>query len=526
MKLTYVSHACLLMEHKNISVVTDPWFNGPAYLNQWHVFPRPVDTAFTTRVTDIILTHGHEDHLHVPTLKLMNKDARVYYPYTWKAGTKELLKSIGFSKIEEVPSFKKIRLSDNMAFTFIVNGLDAFAVYEYEDKVIVNLNDALNASHWSFVEIFARMIRSRWKTVDLLICGLGGASYFPNTVHAPMKDDYEIAQLREQFLAHKCCEIMEEIKPLCVMPFVPGFALLEKDKMWINKMRFSRNRLQQYYLDHFNKNSAIEFVSPLPGDFLDLDTPEEMWHKVSPYHKQVIDDNFSHLVEEQYSEEIKLANTYKIQSAEKAYSLAKKLNSIFPVSRSGISEDLLKQVNFVIQLLDVEEEIYIYCYYKEGEIVSETATEIPSSANLKITTHTWKLDYAIKELWGGDVFFIGYGADICVLEESCLIDNIDIVSIRLLSRFPSASRTMRHEPVRAIKYLTGNPAYAALAFKQKLYTRGNPNKLPFNERSHWVNKGKCDVCRLCDIPLLSDEFGNILMEKEEARNKESDIVSR
>ncbi len=90
MKLTYVSHACLLMEHESACVVTDPWFNGPAYLNQWHVFPRPVSTNFTSEVTHIILTHGHEDHLHIPTLKLMNKNANVYFPYTWSAGTKQL----------------------------------------------------------------------------------------------------------------------------------------------------------------------------------------------------------------------------------------------------------------------------------------------------------------------------------------------------------------------------------------------------------------------------------------------------
>src|SRR5688572_9012183 len=107
MKLTYISHACLLMEHENATVITDPWFNGPAYHNQWFVFPKPADTGFTEYITHVILTHGHEDHLHVPTLKLLNKNARIYYPYTWMGGTRQLLQSIGFTNIEEVHSFKK-----------------------------------------------------------------------------------------------------------------------------------------------------------------------------------------------------------------------------------------------------------------------------------------------------------------------------------------------------------------------------------------------------------------------------------
>lgn len=510
MKLTYVSHASLLIEHQNLKVLTDPWFNGPAYLNQWHVFPKPVDTSFNSTVTHLILTHGHEDHLHVPTLELMNKNAIVYFPFTWKNGTKELLQSIGFKHIEEIPSFKKIKLADDLFMTFIVNGLDAFVVYECEGKVYVNLNDALNASHWSFIEIFTKMIRKRWNKVDLLICGLGGASYFPNTVHAPGKDDHEIALLREQFLAHKFCEIVEEIKPVDVLPFVPGFALLENDKQWINKVRFPRHNLKEYYRTYFDKNSEMEFYNLLPGDSIE----KNKWNKTSPYHAQVIDDNLSHLLAEQYPDEIAKANSFEIKNEKVVYDLAAQLQTILPLSSSGIADELLKQINFVISFHDVKEKIFIHCYYENEKLKTKIVNEIPAESNLKFSTYTDRLEFALKELWGGDVFFIGYGGDIDVLDDSCLKDNIDIVSIRLLSRFPAASHTMMREPVRAVKYFANNPSYAYLAVKQKIQMRGNMNKLPYNERAHWINKGKCDVCMLCDIPLLSDEFGEAIGEEK------------
>jgi hypothetical protein len=170
----------------------------------------------------------------------------------------------------------------------------------------------------------------------------------------------------------------------------------------------------------------------------------------------------------------------------------------------------LKQVNFGICFNDIKEDIFIHCYYTSRGLKAEAVLEWPANANLKITTQTFKLDYAIKEEWGGDVFFIGYGADIDILDQKCLKDNLDIVSIRLLSRFPAASYNMMREPIRAAKYLLNNPDFATLAIKQKIVTRGNPNKLPYNERAHWINKSKCDVCKLCDIPLLSDEFAGLL----------------
>lgn len=512
MKLTYVSHASLFMESGNLRVLTDPWYFGPAYLDQWHVFPKPVDTSFIENITHLILTHGHEDHLHVETLKHVNKDAVVYFPYTWKDGSKELIQSLGFTDVREVQSQQTVRLSQDMSMTFVVNGLDAFVVYECEGKVYVNLNDALNAAHWAFIEIFVDIINKRWKKVDLLICGLGGASYFPNTVHAPGKNDEEIALLREQFLAHKFCELVEEILPVDVLPFVPGFALLEKDKQWINGMKFSRHELEQYYRDYFDANTTMRFMGLQPGDYLqDLE-----WVKASPYHEEAINDNVSHLLEKYYADEIRRCNTHKPQSREMLSSLREKLQNILPISTVGIAQELLEQINFVIQLKDVEEEIYIHCMFQDGKLVTRVVAKLPANVNLRIRTYSDRLRYALDELWGGDVFYIGYGADIDVLDDSCLKDNIDIVSLRLLSRFPKASATMLRQPIRAFKYLSHNPKFAQLAFKQKIVMRGNMNKLPYNEREHWINKGKCDVCRLCDIPLMSDEFGDALLKEKES----------
>jgi hypothetical protein len=204
------------------------------------------------------------------------------------------------------------------------------------------------------------------------------------------------------------------------------------------------------------------------------------------------------------------ANNFEIQPSSVVHELQNQLQAIIPVSRSGIAKELLQQINFVISLKDVQEALFIHCYFENDELTTKLVSEIPTSSNLTIKTYSFRLKHALTELWGGDVFFIGYGADIYVTDESCLKDNIDIVSLRLLSRFPAASRTMVREPVRAARYLSTNRTYAYLAVKQKIQMRGNLNKLPYNERAHWINKGKCDVCRLCDIPLLSDDFGEQL----------------
>ena len=73
MKIKYVSHACLFIETLDTKIIIDPWFNGPAYQQRWNVFPKPVDIDFIKEVDYIVITHGHEDHLHAETLKLFSR---------------------------------------------------------------------------------------------------------------------------------------------------------------------------------------------------------------------------------------------------------------------------------------------------------------------------------------------------------------------------------------------------------------------------------------------------------------------
>src|SRR6185295_3003982 len=141
MKLHYVSHASLMFETEHSCIVVDPWFNGPAYHNQWHVFPKPVNTGFTKKATHVILTHGHEDHLHLPTLELFDKNAEVYFPYMWKGDTIPAIKKLGFQSVIEAVSYRSYSLDADTTVTYLANGLDAIAVFEHKGKVFVDLND-------------------------------------------------------------------------------------------------------------------------------------------------------------------------------------------------------------------------------------------------------------------------------------------------------------------------------------------------------------------------------------------------
>ena len=522
MKTEYVSHACLYVETSDTKILIDPWFNGPSYQQQWNVFPKPVNTAFISDIDCIVLTHGHEDHLHADTLKLFSRDTKILYPYQWKDSAIIFLEELGFKNIRECMSYEAMQLSDTTKVTFVANSLDAIVVVEDKDEVMMDLNDALNAHHKKIIWWLTAGLKKQWPHIDYLVCGLGGAGYFPNTVHFSGKDDLEIGLLRERFLAHKFCEVVKELQPRNVVSFVPGFALLDEKKQWINEARFDRENLAAYYKEHFEENSGVNFLHPFPGDTIQ-DNQMEM---LSPYHALYATRSVTELVKEQYGAEMHIYNQIDDVSEDRAERVFQALQKFLPEASSAFPDNVLSRVNFDLYLIDMKTDPYFHIHYQNGALAMSRKDKPSAGTNLRIETKTKHLEFSMENEWGGDVFMIGYAADIFVLDEIALKNNLDIVSLRLLCRFPYASRELIKNPLRGLRFIASNPAMSALLIKNKIMTNGDPNKIPHNERSHWINRSKCEVCMACDLPLLSYSLGEIIEEDEETVYSENVVLGK
>lgn len=520
MKTEYVSHACLYIETSDTKILIDPWFNGPSYQEQWNVFPKPVNTDFISDVDYIVITHGHEDHLHADTLKLFSLDTPILYPYQWKDSAIVFLKELGFKNIRECKSYETVSLTAATKVTFVANSLDAIVVVEDGDEVLMDLNDALNAHQKMIIRRLTVGLKKQWQRIDYLVCGLGGAGYFPNTVHFSGKNDWEIGLLRERFLAHKFCELVKELQPLNVVSFVPGFALLDEKKQWINEARFDRNNLEAYYKEHFDESSKIGFIHPYPGDTIQNNTMET----VSPYHGLFEKYSMTEVIKQQYSAEMAQYNRTDDVSEKRASDVFSALQKFLPEASSAFPEEVQSLVNFDLYMIDMKTDPYFHIHYKNGELAISRKSQPSAGTNLRIETKTKHLEFSMDNEWGGDVFMIGYAADIFVIDEIALKNNLDIVSLRLLCRFPYASRELIKNPMRGLRFIASNPAMSALLIKNKLLTNGDPNKIPHNERSHWINRSKCEVCMACDLPLLSYSLGETLEEEELAEEIRMKVI--
>jgi hypothetical protein len=509
MKIEYICHACLSIDTADLRIATDPWFHGPAYCGQWNVFPKPVNTKALDGSQVILLSHGHEDHFHVPTLQLLPRTARVLYPYSWYGGIKPYLRELGFDYVDEAVTHRTIQLSLDTSVTYIVNNLDSIMVIESAGKVFVNVNDALHSYPPKIVDSFVEYIRQRWPSIDTVFSGFGGASYFPNTIHCPEKNDLEIAAAREQMFVHAFCRIVHGLNPRVAVPFAADFALLNANQRWINEARFPRSRVPHYYREAFGESPAsTQILEMYPGDVL----VDNVLSPRSPYRAHLRHGSLNHLVSEQYREEIAALDQKTVVNAEEAHTLEQELRRNIARRAQNYDPGVLKKLEFSVRVPDLAEDQYFNVQMRDGIPGIERSSGRSRRTILEITIPSKILRYSMASEWGGDAVTIGYGCEIQVFDEAAIQQSLDVICVQLLTRIPSASKHWRNEPLRMARYVLSSPfnrRWAAHSALIRLQGKASSNENNDKLRA-WLFRTKCEVCRACDLPMLDEKFAQSL----------------
>src|SRR5215475_5155373 len=452
MKIEYIGHACLSIDTGKMKIATDPWFYGPAYCGQWHIFPKPVNTAALNHVDVIALSHGHEDHMHVQSLERLVGDKLVFYPYFWFGGTKEYLQSLGFGKVTEAIPYKSYRVDGETTITYFTNSLDSIIIIENKGEVLVNVNDALHSSTADVIARYVEAIRNRWPRIDYVFCGFGGASNFPNCFHVPGKDDLAIGRLREQVFAHNFCRIVSGLKPRIAVPFAADFALLSPTQRWINDIRFPRSLMGEYYEQNFGQSSdgrEVKILDMYPGDALE----GLQLRAASPYRSVMKDGALGHLIDKQYAEEISaLKNPGRLTERQVEGLRAQILKNVSERA-AATPRERLDRIVFSVRVNDVAERNCFNVAFRGGQAsVERSAEPIPESL-LVVDTNSRIMNYSFDSEWGGEALGIGYGCEIQIADRETVRAELDRACIQLLHRLPVFRSHMLRSPLRALRVL-------------------------------------------------------------------------
>jgi UDP-MurNAc hydroxylase len=183
MKFTILSHAGMLIEDDNTSVLIDPWLIGSCYWRSWWNFPEPVPELIQNIKPDYIyLTHLHWDHFHGPSLRLFDKETKIIVPLVHTHRMVDDLNSLGFKNVIEVPHGQGISLGKELRLHSYQFGLgsDSAPVITNGRTTLFNMNDC------KFFGLPLKKIKSDFPKIDFLFRSHSSAAPLPYCV-----EDYE-----------------------------------------------------------------------------------------------------------------------------------------------------------------------------------------------------------------------------------------------------------------------------------------------------------------------------------------------
>ena len=103
MRVTVIGHSCLRVQTRAGTILIDPWLSGSCYWRSWWHFPPTAEPDAEMLAPDYVyLTHHHFDHFHYPSMRRLDRRARVLIPRFGVDVMAGEVESLGFA-VRELP---------------------------------------------------------------------------------------------------------------------------------------------------------------------------------------------------------------------------------------------------------------------------------------------------------------------------------------------------------------------------------------------------------------------------------------
>ena len=142
MRFTLIGHSCIHVETAAGTILVDPWLSGSCYWRSWWHYPPTEVAEDVTRPDHLYLTHHHFDHFHYPSMRTLDRKARILIPRFGVDVMEGEVRSLGFGRVAELPHGEVTDLGHGVRVASYQYGIDdsAFVIAD-GDTVLVDLND-------------------------------------------------------------------------------------------------------------------------------------------------------------------------------------------------------------------------------------------------------------------------------------------------------------------------------------------------------------------------------------------------
>ena len=159
--LTFSNHASVLISHPEISLLSDPWYQGDDFHKGWNLIHKLTDDEIwrlLEKVNHIWISHGHPDHFSIMLFKTFCREIKsngiqIIFQETYDKRVETFLSKSGYSlDIDRFNSWTKLA-ADFEILCFKGGFYDSGLAIKTSDKMVLDLNDCEIKDHSRFEEV-------------------------------------------------------------------------------------------------------------------------------------------------------------------------------------------------------------------------------------------------------------------------------------------------------------------------------------------------------------------------------------
>jgi len=419
--IEFVNHASVIISFEEISILSDPWFDGTAFDNGWrliHEIENKDAENILKKITHIYISHEHPDHFRPAFFTnenikkiLIDRKVEFLFQYTSDKRVVNFLEKQGF-KVRELNSKNKIKLSNKVQIQIIKSGFyDSLLIFETPDCKILNLNDCPIKETEEL-----KKFRKKFGTFDVLLTQFSYAAWkggIENKIYRKIAADEKLKAVEKQARILEC---------KFVIPFASFVYFSNELNFYMNDSINTPQKVVNFFSD--KKNKVIFFS---PGEIQKINNLQQDKSSLDFWNKKYSDINLmKDDKKDKYRPSINL----------------KDLNLDFEIYKGRIFKKnskliifLLSKVKFMnffqplrIKLLD-HDKIYKYSIFRG-------LNEDIDNKVIDITMHSKSLSFIFKNEFGFDTLtvngcFEASQAGFSKITKSLALGNLNSIGLKL-----------------------------------------------------------------------------------------------
>ncbi len=184
MKILFQNHSSLLLQYDDKYLLTDPWYNQPAFgswLPAFTPYIHPTYLAALDERLSILISHAHDDHFDDRLLEIFNKNTHIITGDFRSPSVINRLKRIGFENISTVGE-NEVDFSGLTISSYVVEEFshdDAMYLIRNNDGAVIHANDNWQAFETRHEELIKERVSSYSSDSVLLFSQTNSASGYP-----------------------------------------------------------------------------------------------------------------------------------------------------------------------------------------------------------------------------------------------------------------------------------------------------------------------------------------------------------